>query len=65
MRRPAVPCFQGPAAHVFFVPAANCGDLADIASPVRVVSVDSLEDTINSLEMLADPATEGLVKGCT
>ena len=52
-------------ADVFFVPAANCGDLADIASPVRVVSVASLEDTINSLEMLADPATEGLVKGCT
>ena len=51
-------------AEVFFVPAANCSDFVDLASPVRVVSVASLEDTINSLELLADPATEGLVKGC-
>lgn len=51
-------------ADVFFVPAANCADLNNVRTSTRLVSVSTLEDTINSLEMLADPATEGLVKGC-
>lgn len=52
-------------AALFFVPSANCADLEGITSTVRVVSVASLEDAINSLDMLADPATEDHVKGCT
>ncbi|MDO5535036.1 MAG: PDZ domain-containing protein [Propionibacteriaceae bacterium] len=52
-------------ADVFFVPDANCSDLAETTSSVRVVSVASLEDAINSLDLLADPSTEGLVKGCS
>lgn len=51
-------------ADVFFLPAANCGDLVGVETPTRLVSVSTLEDTIRSLELLADPATEGLVKGC-
>ncbi len=51
-------------ANIFFVPDANCTDLAGVESPVRIVSVASLEDAINSLDLLADPATEQLVRGC-
>ena len=51
-------------AEVFLLPAANCADLAGAPTSTRLVSVSTLEDTINSLDMLADSATEGLVKGC-
>lgn len=51
-------------ADIFFVPAANCTDLAGVQSTVRIVSVGTLEDAINSLDMLNDPATEKLVRGC-
>lgn len=53
------------AADIFFVPAANCTDLVGVESDVRVVSVATLEDAINSLDLLNDPATEQLVRGCT
>lgn len=51
-------------ADIFFVPDSNCIDLAGVESSVRIVSVGSLEDAIASLDMLNDPATESLVKGC-
>jgi len=51
-------------ADVFFVPAANCSDLTGVNTRVRLVSVGTLEDAINSLDMLGDPTTESLVKGC-
>lgn len=51
-------------ADIFFVPAANCPDLAGVEATVRIVSVETLEDAIVSLDMLNDPATEDLVKGC-
>ena len=51
-------------ATVFLVPSANCADLAGRQTRVRVVSVSSLDDAIAALEALADPSTEGLVKGC-
>lgn len=55
---------EGAGAEVFIVPAANCVDLTGLTSTVRVVSVATLDDAINALDALADPATEGLVRGC-
>lgn len=52
-------------AEVFFVPSANCGDLVGVTSTARIVSVSTLDDAIEALDALADPATEGLVKGCS
>ncbi len=52
-------------AQIFFVPAGNCADLMGATSTSRIVSVSTLEDAISSLDLLADPATEGLVKGCS
>lgn len=52
-------------AEIFFVPSANCGDLAGVTSPARIVSVSTLDDAIGALDALADPATQGLVKGCS
>lgn len=52
-------------ADIFFVPAENCPDLVGVDPGVRVVSVATLEGAINSLDMLNDPATEQLVRGCT
>lgn len=52
-------------ASVFFLPSANCADLVGVSTPMRIVSVSTLEDTINSLDALADPATEALVQGCS
>lgn len=51
-------------ADIFFVPDSNCSDLAGAESSVRIVSVGTLEDAIASLDMLNDPATEKLVRGC-
>lgn len=51
-------------ASVFFVPTANCADIVGVTSYARVVSVATLEDAINALGALADPATESQVKGC-
>lgn len=51
-------------ADVFFVPDSNCVDLAGVTSRVRVVSVGTLEDAIASLDLLNEPASEQLVKGC-
>lgn len=51
-------------ASAFLVPSGNCEDLVDVDSPVRVVSVATLDDAINSLDALADPASESLVRGC-
>lgn len=52
-------------ASVFLLPADNCADLVDVRPTVRLVSVATLEEAITSLELLADPATEQRVKGCT
>ena len=52
-------------AEVFFVPSGNCADMDGVGSHARIVSVSTLDDAINALDALADPATEGLVKGCT
>ncbi|HHU38177.1 MAG TPA: PDZ domain-containing protein [Propionibacterium sp.] len=51
-------------ADIFFVPDSNCSDLAGVESSVRIVSVGTLEDAIASLDLLNDPATEQLVRGC-
>lgn len=56
---------QAAGASVFFLPPANCADLAAVSTPMRIVSVSTLEDAINSLDALADPATEALVQGCS
>lgn len=52
-------------AAVFFVPSANCGDLLGVTSTTRIVSVSTLDDAVAALDALADPSTEGLVKGCS
>lgn len=52
-------------AEIFFVPSANCSDLLGVTSSTRIVSVSTLDDAIASLDALADPSTEGLVKGCS
>lgn len=51
-------------AEVFLVPEANCADLAGVTTRMRVVSVTTLDDAINALDALADPSTQGLVRGC-
>ena len=50
---------------MFFLPSANCADLVGVSTPMRIVSDSTLEDTINSLDALVDPATEALVQGCS
>ncbi|MFP5416127.1 MAG: PDZ domain-containing protein [Actinomycetes bacterium] len=55
---------EGAGAEVFLVPSANCVDLVGVSSTVRVVSVSTLDAAINSLDALADPATQGIVRGC-
>ncbi|MFZ2748718.1 MAG: S16 family serine protease, partial [Propioniciclava sp.] len=52
-------------AEVFFVPSGNCVDMEGVSARARIVSVSTLDDAINALDALADPATEALVKGCT
>lgn len=51
-------------ATVFLLPAANC---ADVTRPtrLRLVAVGTIDDAVLALDALADPATEGRVKGCT
>jgi len=56
---------QAAGATVFLVPEANCSDLTGVSTPLRIVSVTTLDDAIGALDALADPATEGLVRGCT
>ena len=52
-------------ASVFLVPAANCAELADVRSTVRVVPVTTLAAAVDALGALADPAKEKSVKGCS
>lgn len=52
-------------ATVFVLPVSNCADLGNHSDTVRVVSVATLDDAINALDALADPATAGLVEGCS
>ena len=52
-------------ASVFLMPAANCVDVADVHSTVRLVPVTTLAGAIEALGALADPAKEKSVKGCS
>mgnify|MGYP000882209187 CR=1 FL=1 len=52
-------------ASVFLVPAANCAELADVHSTVRVVPVTTLAAAVDALGALADPTTQKTVKGCS
>ncbi|MFT3877891.1 MAG: PDZ domain-containing protein [Propioniciclava sp.] len=56
---------QNAGAEIFFVPAENCVDLATATTSVRVVSVRTLQDAINALIALGNPATESQVEGCS
>lgn len=51
-------------ASVFVLPAANCVDVTR-PTTLRLVAVSTVDDAVNALDALDDPATEGLVKGCT
>lgn len=52
-------------ATVFIIPTTNCRDLVGLSTGVRVVSVSTLDDAIQALDALADPATADLVQGCS
>lgn len=52
-------------ASVFLVPTANCSDLVDVRTTVRLVPVTTLASAVDALGELADPATEKTVKGCS
>ena len=47
------------------MPAANCVDVADVHSTVRLVPVTTLAGAIEALGALADPSKEKSVKGCS
>lgn len=51
-------------ATVFLLPAANCADVERVSS-ARLVAVSTVDDAVQALDALADPATENLVKGCS
>lgn len=51
-------------ATVFIIPTANCADMLAFPSRARIVSVATLDDAIQALDALADPATADLVQGC-
>lgn len=51
-------------ATAFMLPSGNCRDVGPDPR-VRLVPVESLEEAVTALRMLADPASEGLVKGCS
>ncbi|WP_232547705.1 PDZ domain-containing protein [Propioniciclava soli] len=51
-------------ASVFVLPAANCADIADTPTPLRLVSVANLDDAIAALDALAAGDDTGAVEGC-
>lgn len=50
-------------ATVFLLPAANCVDAT--ATRLRLVAVSTVDDAVQALDALADPATADRVKGCS
>ncbi|MFT3862518.1 PDZ domain-containing protein [Micropruina sp.] len=51
-------------ATIFLVPAANCDDVRELSTPVRLVRVETLAQAITALRTLSDPATADSVQGC-
>ena len=56
---------EGAGATVFLVPADNCADVEGLVTPVRLVRVTTLSETIAALRDLKDPARADAVKGCS
>lgn len=52
-------------ASVFILPMTNCPSLEGYSTSMRLVSVSTLDDAIQALDALADPATADLVQGCS
>lgn len=51
-------------ATVFLVPSQNCADVIGLNTPVRLVRVGTLGESINALKALQNPATAASVQGC-
>lgn len=51
-------------ASVFLLPAANCVDISR-PTTLRLVAVSTIDDAVQALDALSDPATQDLVKGCS
>lgn len=51
-------------ATIFLVPGANCGDLQGVRTKMELIRVDTLDDAINGLRHLGDPAAANLVPRC-
>lgn len=51
-------------AGIFLVPGQNCRDLAGLGTDLQVIRVDTLDDAIQGLRKLEDPATMAQVPRC-
>ncbi|GAA2178290.1 PDZ domain-containing protein [Brooklawnia cerclae] len=51
-------------AQIMLVPESNCADVAGVKTSMTLVKVTTLEDAVNSLELLKDPDASGLVPRC-
>lgn len=51
-------------ATIFLLPAANCSDIGQTVSSLKIVKVTKLQDAIESLHMLDDPQTADQVPHC-
>ncbi|WP_425308737.1 PDZ domain-containing protein [Ammonicoccus fulvus] len=51
-------------ATIFLVPGANCSDLEGSTTDMQIIRVDTLDDAINGLRHIDDPATAGQVPRC-
>lgn len=51
-------------AQIMLVPESNCADIAGLTTRMTIVKVTTLQDAINSLETLKNPASAGTVPRC-